>query len=197
MSQLNTIFDILSEEEIALWRKRELPKEGILFKQGEECSEVGLVSEGQLVISSYSYGGKEIVYNIIGPGSMFGNNLLYADDKRYKGNVIAKKKTTLYLIHKNNLMKLLASNPQFLEFFLSTASNKVKDLNARVRLLSFQNLEDRLMFLLHENRGTLPYQSITSLASELGAERETLSRLVSRLSKEGRIKKEKHYIFVL
>jgi hypothetical protein len=54
MSQLNTIFDILSKEEISLWRKRELPKEGILFKQGDECSEVGLVDEGQLVISSYS-----------------------------------------------------------------------------------------------------------------------------------------------
>ena len=65
MSQLSTIFDVLSKDEISLWRKRELPKEGILFKQGEECSEVGLVSEGQLVISSYSYGGKEIVYSLI------------------------------------------------------------------------------------------------------------------------------------
>ena len=62
------------------------------------------MDEGQLVISSYSYGGKEIVYSLIGPGSMFGNNLLDADDKRYKGNVVAKKKTTLYLIHKNNLI---------------------------------------------------------------------------------------------
>jgi CRP-like cAMP-binding protein len=142
-------------------------------------------------------GASEIVYSLIGPGSMFGNNLLYADDKRYKGNVIAKKKTTLYLIHKNNLMKLLANNPKFLEFFLSTASNKVKDLNARVRLLSFQILEERLMFLLHENNGSLSYQSITSLASELGAERETLSRLISRLSKEGTIKKEKHLLVAL
>ena len=33
MSQLSTIFDILSKEEISLWRKRELPKESILFKQ--------------------------------------------------------------------------------------------------------------------------------------------------------------------
>ena len=197
MSQFSTIFNILSKDEISLWRKRELPKEGILFKQGEECSEVGLVDEGQLVISSYSYGGKEIVYSLIGPGSMFGNNLLYADDKRYKGNVVAKKKTTLYLIHKNNLMKLFASNPGFLEFFLSTASNKVKDLNARVRLLSFQVLEERLMFLIHENKGVLPYVSITSLASELGAERETVSRLISRLSKEGTIKKERHRLIAL
>ena len=89
MSQFSTIFEILTKDEISLWRKRELPKEGILFKQVEECAEVGLVSEGQLVISSYSYGGKEIVYSLIGPGSMFGNNLLYADDKRYKGNVVA------------------------------------------------------------------------------------------------------------
>ncbi|MBR5750209.1 MAG: Crp/Fnr family transcriptional regulator, partial [Bacilli bacterium] len=149
------------------------------------------------VISSYSYGGKEIVYNLIGPGAMFGNNLLYADDKRYKGNVVAKKKTTLYLINKTSLMKLLAQNPKFLEFFLSTASNKVKDLNARVRLLSFQVLEERLMFLIHENKGILPYVSITSLASELGAERETLSRLVSRLSREGTIRKEKHRLIAL
>ena len=53
------------------------------------------------------------------------------------------------------------------------------------------------MFLLHENNGRLPYQSITSLASELGAERETLSRLISRLSKEGTIKKEKHLLIAL
>jgi CRP-like cAMP-binding protein len=197
MSQLDKIINILEEDEIALWKKKELPKEGILFKEGEECAQVGIVVEGQLVISSYSYGGKEIVYSLIGPGAMFGNNLLYADDKRYKGNVVAKKKTVLYLIHKNNLMKLLSSNPKFLEFFLSTASNKVKDLNARVRLLSFQVLEERLMFLLHENNGRLPYQSITSLASELGAERETLSRLISRLSREGTIRKEKHLLIAL
>ena len=197
MSQLDNIFSILEKDEIALWKKKDLLKEGILFKEGEECAEVGIVAEGQLVISSYSYGGKEIVYNLIGPGAMFGNNLLYADDKRYKGNVVAKKKTTLYLINKTSLMKLLAQNPKFLEFFLSTASNKVKDLNARVRLLSFQVLEERLMFLIHENKGILPYVSITSLASELGAERETLSRLVSRLSREGTIRKEKHRLIAL
>ena len=197
MSQLDNIFNILEEDEIALWKKKEFPKEAILFKEGEECAQVGIVAQGQLVISSYSYGGKEIVYSLIGPGAMFGNNLLYADDKRYKGNVVAKKRTTLYLIHKTSLMKLLAKNPKFLEFFLSTASNKVKDLNARVRLLSFQVLEERLMFLIHENKGILPYVSITSLASELGAERETLSRLVSRLSKEGTIRKEKHRLLAL
>ncbi|MBR5990457.1 MAG: Crp/Fnr family transcriptional regulator [Bacilli bacterium] len=197
MSQLDKIINNLEEDEIALWKKKELPKEGILFKEGEECAQVGIVVEGQLVISSYSYGGKEIVYSLIGPGAMFGNNLLYADDKRYKGNVVAKKRTTLYLIHKASLMKLLAKNPKFLEFFLSTASNKVKDLNARVRLLSFQVLEERLMFLIHESKGILPYVSITSLASELGAERETLSRLVSRLSREGTIRKEKHRLIAL
>ena len=53
------------------------------------------------------------------------------------------------------------------------------------------------MFLIHENKGILPYVSITSLASELGAERETLSRLVSRLSKEGTIRKEKHRLIAL
>lgn len=194
MSHFEDIFDILSQEELSLWRKVILPKEAILFKEGETCSEVGLVKDGQLVISSYSYGGKEIVYNLIGPGSMFGNNLLYADDKRYKGNVLAKKKTTLYLIRKSSLMKLLAENQRFLELFLSTASNKVKSLNERVRLLSFQTLEERLMFLIHENQGNLHFDSVTSLARELGAERETLSRLISRLEKEKVIKKEKHHL---
>lgn len=194
MSHFEDIFDILSQEELSLWRKVILPKEAILFKEGETCSEVGLVKDGQLVISSYSYGGKEIVYNLIGPGSMFGNNLLYADDKRYKGNVLAKKKTTLYLIRKSSLAKLLAENQRFLELFLSTASNKVKSLNERVRLLSFQTLEERLMFLIHENQGNLHFDSVTSLARELGAERETLSRLISRLEKEKVIKKEKHHL---
>ena len=79
MSQLDNIFSILEKDEIALWKKKDLPKEGILFKEGEECAEVGIVAEGQLVISSYSYGGKEIVYNLIGPGQLIELKDIFVD----------------------------------------------------------------------------------------------------------------------
>ena len=65
----------------------------------------------------------------------------------------------------------------------------LKSLNAKIKLLSFSLAEERLNYYLLMHNGVINYKYITSLADQLNLTREVLSRLLSKLEKEGKIKR--------
>ena len=58
-------------------------------------------------------------------------------------------------------------------------------MNLKIKLLTFINAEDRLLYYLQINHSKLKYRSIADLAKTLYLSREVLSRLVHRLENEG------------
>lgn len=191
---MSNLLETLTKEEISKVKIVSLNKEQILFNEGDRCESVGVVVEGEIEIVSYSYGGKEIIFNHIYPGMMFGNNLIFSSNPVYKGSVIAKKPAKVTLIYKNTLIYLLKSNNEFLLKYLQFQSDMGKDLNGKIKLLSLDNAEERFFYYLHSQNGVITYSSITKLASILSLQRETLSRLISRLVNEKKIIREKHVI---
>ena len=181
--------DIFTEEDRRLWTPHTFAKGETIFMEGQVCEHVGFLERGELLIASSSFEGNELICSTILPGGFFGNNLLFSADRRYKGNVIARAKSRLWLINEKNLIILLARNQRFLRFFLGPQAEKMKVLSARIKLLSFVKLKERLLFALFANNGVLPFHTVASLAAELGAERETLSRLLSRMDEDGEIER--------
>ena len=160
---------------------KECQKNDIIFKEEEICHYVGYVAEGEFIISSYSFNGNEIVYAKLTKGDLFGNNLIFSNNPKYKGNVICSKKGSIKLITKNNLLNLLTKYPSFLEEYLEKSSLEILKLNNKVKTLSFDNAEERLIYFLKCNNNIYKYSSITFLSKELGLRRETLSRLITSL----------------
>ncbi len=178
----------LEIEDLSLGKEIKANKGDILFHEGETCQYVGILKEGLLSISSFSYEGKEIIFSKINVGEPFGHNLLFSSSKKYKGDVVVSaSKASVLLFSKENFMKILSRNPSFLESYLHIESDDMKTLNQQVKLLSFPSLEERFLYLLYINKGEIDIVSVSSLAKELRSERETLSRLVSKLEKEGKI----------
>ena len=194
---MNNLLDTLTIEEKKQIKIVSLAKEQILFNEGDVCESVGVVIEGEIEITSYSYGGKEIIFNHLYSGMVFGNNLIFSSNPVYKGSVIAKKPTKVGLIYKNTLISLLKNNNDFLLTYLQYQSDMGKDLNNRIKLLSLDNAEERFFFYARSQNNVIIYSSITKLASILSLQRETLSRLISRLLKEKKITKDKHMIKVI
>ena len=60
---MKTIIDLLTLEEKQKVKIVNLKKVQILFNEDEECTSVGVVLEGRISISSFSYEGNERVYN--------------------------------------------------------------------------------------------------------------------------------------
>ncbi len=191
---MGNILETLTKEEKNKIETRYLQKGEILFSEGDTCEHIGILASGEIDIVSYSFGGKEIIYNHLTDGMMFGNNLIFSSDPTYKGSIIAKKASKLALINKNQLVYLLKNNDNFLTSFLNYESDLAKELNGKIKLLSLDNAEERFFYYLHSQGDEIHYQSITELASRLYLQRETLSRLISKLIKENKIIKDKHSI---
>lgn len=177
------MIELLTKKDLKLAKIKSYKKDDVLFHELDNCTEVGFVSKGELIIKSFDRDGKEIIYNNIKQNEMFGNNLLFSNDKKYKGDVIAIRNSEILYFSKTDLLEILNSNIPFLESYLINQANNTKKLNFRVKLLSLDKAKDRFMFYLKANENKIEYESITSLAKELNIERETLSRLISQLVK--------------
>ena len=186
-----TFVQILEQEN---YKTKFFPKGTIIFHEGDECCCVGLVKTGYIRIQSYSYAGSEIIYNEIKPNNFFGTHLVFSDDKRYKGSVIAIEDSEVFLLKKEQFQKLMQDNTEFFIEFMNKESVFVKSLNFKIKLLSFQSAEERFLFYLSSNGGEVHFKSITALAQTLHLERETLSRLISSLEKRRLIRRLSHQI---
>ena len=189
------LFELLYEKEKKLGRLLKFKKEQILFNEEEECSYVGIVITGELKIASFTLSGQEVVYNVIKEDQMFGNNLLFTKRPYFKGHVLASTNGELILFTKENLLKILQSNSEFLEAYLSYQAEFSKKLNSTIKLLSLTSAEERLLYYLKRN-SPLKIKSISAFSESLYLSREATSRLVSKMIKEGKINRNGNTLYL-
>jgi len=189
------LLDCLSDKEKNLGRVVSFKKGNILFHENDKCEYIGIVIKGEIQISSYSLSGQEIIYNTIKKDEMFGNNLLFSESPFYRGNVMGKEDGDLILFPKSNLLTILKNNDEFLTIYLQVCADFSKSLNAQIKLLSLSSAEERLIFFL-ENHSPYHYKSVAGFAKTLYLSRETLSRLISKMIKEGKIKKKGNTLYL-
>ena len=191
------LLNVLSKEEHKLVKGYQVAKNSVIYHEGDTCENVGIIISGKIDIVSYSFEGKDLLINSLKAGDIFGNNLLFSSEPIYRGDVIAKEKSVIAFISKNNLVYLLQNNKEFLNLYLKAQSDKAKALTARIQLLSLVNAEERLFYYASKNDNVILFKNVTTLAATIGVQRETLSRLLTSLIKRHLIKKEKGKITVL
>ena len=185
------LLNVLTKKEHKLVKGYQVTKNSVIHHEGDTCESIGVIVSGKVDIVSYSFQGKELVLNSLKAGEIFGNNLIFSSEPIYKGDVIAKEKCVIAFINKENLLFLLQNNREFLELYLKAQSDFGKSLNARIQLLSFTNAEERLQYYASKNDNVIVFKNVTTLAAQIGIQRETLSRLLTSLVKRHLIKKEK------
>lgn len=185
------LLNVLTKKEHKLVKGYQVTKNSVINHEGDTCESIGVIVSGKVDIVSYSFQGKELILNSLKAGEIFGNNLIFSSEPIYKGDVIAKEKCVIAFINKENLLFLLQNNKDFLELYLKAQSDFGKSLNARIQLLSFTNAEERLQYYASKNDNVIVFKNVTTLAAQIGIQRETLSRLLTSLVKRHLIKKEK------
>lgn len=191
------MYKLLTKKDLNNLRIKQYKKDAVLFHENDICKNVGILIEGEIVIKAYTNKGKEIIYNTISSGEMFGNNLLFSNNKQYLGDVIATKDSKVLFIDIDKLLEILKNNKTFLKTYLTKEANTTKYLNMKIKLLSLNTLEEKFYYYLNYYNNKIVIQSITALAKELSVQRETLSRLISKLIKEKKIIKKDKTIILL
>ena len=128
-----------------------------LFLENDTCQAIGVLKKGEISIKSYFSNGKEITYNTLKEGQMFGNNLIFSSNPTYRGDVIAEKDSEIYFVSKESLTEILKNDDEFLVEYLSEQSDFSKTLNFKIKLLTIQSAEDRVQYYLTFNKGLIIY----------------------------------------
>ena len=182
---MNNILQLIKKHE-QKFERRSYKKGETIFFEGDECKTIGVVEQGEVSIKSYFANGKEVVYNTIQKGEMFGNNLIFSSNPHYRGDVIAEQDSTIFFINKESLLSIMQKDIEFLNLYLTRQSDFSKTLNLKIKLLTISVASDRLIYFLTINKNKIQYKSITKLANELYLTRESLSRTLKKL-KENKI----------
>lgn len=188
------LLSLLKSEEKKLLKVETFSKNQTIFFEGDECEEISILVSGEIQIISNTLDGRSIIYRKLKQGEVFGNNLLFSSDNCYKGDVVAVSESTLCFINKENLIKLLKTNDDFLYEYFRIQSDFGKELNGLIKVLTSKTSEEKVINYLKINGGKALIKSVTTFASELNMSRENLSRILSKMIKEKKIfKKGKLY----
>jgi len=94
------------------------PKGKVVFLQGQPSDAVMYIQKGGIKISVLSRTGKEAVVAMLGPGDFFGEGALTGQSIRI-GTATATTPTTVLVIEKAAMRRLLRDQPTFSERFIS------------------------------------------------------------------------------
>jgi len=166
-----------------------IEKKKLLFSEGQQGHAVYLLTSGAVQLLKTAADGHETVIKVVGPGEIFGEVILF-EQKSYPVSARALGRSAVVLIPRIQLHCLL-NNEDFRNDFMRMMMAKQRYLTDRILLLTAYDIEERFFMFLSEHYGekeeyTLP-MSKKDLASSIGTLPETLSRLLGRLEKEGKI----------
>lgn len=164
------------------------------FLQGQQllCSEeknqhIWVILSGRVEINFISQDGKLSFFGIKSVGSLLGEYSAF-NDEFVSSNAYALEKVKVLKIKRNDFLLLLKNNEQALSVFLKHLTKELR-LDS-VRMLRHLNMKSELRFKSYlleakDEKGIIFIPTQEKLASYLGLERETLSRLLRKLKKDG------------
>lgn len=164
-----------------------------IFEQGTPPEAYYLVTSGQVKITRLTPDGNEITLCMPSAGKTF-CPVPVMDHGLHVGAATADTRVSLTVVPLADLQRLCAAYPALQAALIEASLNEVRRLIRRLEMNSFRSVEARIAFVLlgaqlphlSNNRG---YEVVTvthhDLAALAGASRETVSRILSRWTREG------------
>lgn len=185
---------------------KKYPKNKIIFLEGDYYRGFFILLKGAVKIFKVSSEGKESVFHIVKPLSVFADIPLF-EGSNYPINAQTIKESMMIFIPKEGFMELLKMNPNISLKMLAGFAKRLKALVNQVEDLSTKEIKNRLAkYLIKEIEisGTQnlaePFIKLSlpksTIASYIGTITETLSRSLKKLQDEDIIRVSGKKIFV-
>lgn len=183
------------EDVRGVMRIERVPKDTIIFEQGEQVDRAYALGMGSVrIVQTGSDGGQAIV-RFIGPGEMFGTLPLFTDH-RFPADAIAVEASTVLSWSEPDLLALMSRYPAIALNVIGVLGARMAQLQERVRELTTQRAEQRIahaIVRLVEQAGRDGMRGTTieipmrrkDLAEFAGTTLHTASRTVSAWEKAG------------
>ncbi|MEO5343777.1 MAG: Crp/Fnr family transcriptional regulator [Gammaproteobacteria bacterium SHHR-1] len=158
-----------------------------LFSQGDDASYFYFLKEGQVKLVLLSPGGDEKILEIINPGEIFGEAMMFIQDCHYPVAAQAMRGCRLIQIDNANFLRVLHQSNEACISLLQDMSVRLYDFVHEIYALTLSDAACRVAgYLLAQNskRGAVFELDVpkVALASRLSVKPETFSRIIKQLS---------------
>ena len=200
---LQSLFPLLDERLI-----EEIIEHGVIreYEAGEEILKAGqslpftlLIHKGLVKAFRADEHGNEVFLYYFTPGQACTQSLLTSGiNRRSSIKAIAAENTKLLLIPVLLADKWMKKYISWNQFVFASYRERFDELMHIIDVLSFHNMEERLMIYLQEHkkmfRKNMIYLTHAEIADELNTCREVVSRHLKKMEERGYIKLHHHYI---
>lgn len=180
----------------------------IVFLEGDRTNSLFLIESGVIEANVVHGDGKVYIFHFVFPGEIFGEGVLYGQD-HHPFSTVARKEASVWKIAKEDLLPIVEADPRFERFLLEQLGRKLELSYVKARCIAGERVEKRvaciLLKMLDQEQGIykncaekldtpLTNRDISGL---IGSTEETVSRVMSRLKKEGIIGMQEKQLVVL
>ena len=189
-------------EQIAM---RAHPANQVILLENDWGNSVYFILEGWVKIRTYNLDGKEVTLNILGRGEVFGEMAPLEEIPR-STDVITLVSTVIGTMPAQHFVNLLNTEPLAGLHLSRLMARRLRQVNRRLRLResdSQSRVADVLLFLADgQGKATgqgmeipnLPHRELSGLS---GLARETVTRVLSKLEKNGLIERDRDILKII
>ena len=168
-----------------------------IFAKGSPGQSLVAVLRGSIKISSLSNEGKEIVFNIINAGEIFGE-IAVLDGEERSADATAMNDCELLVLNRRDFLHLLENRADLCMIMLRILCQRLRQTSEQVEDVMFRHLESRLAKrLLHLAERTRPHGLQSSsvelhvsqreLGNMAGGSRESVNKILQSWHRQGLI----------
>jgi len=199
-----SLFWDLTEEELGYISEKMVSKhyhagQMILLEasEGEQCF---FVTEGSVKITRLSKKGQEVILAILSDGDFFGEMSLLDGEFR-SANVVALDDTEVLTLNRNDFLLVLKNYPQIAIRLLKEMAHRLRKSDRQIASLSLSDAEKRIamcILRIADEKGVIKKGQVSipkipiqqDIANMSGTSRETVSRALKLLVKEGFVQRK-------
>ncbi|MFQ5442338.1 MAG: Crp/Fnr family transcriptional regulator [Thermodesulfobacteriota bacterium] len=197
----NKIFSGLPEKErdrmAPMLKPVNIKKKSFIYSMGDSADDLYILKEGRIKITRITEDGKELTFDILEPGDIFGELALAGEEER-ETSAEALEDSFICTINRKDFEGFVGKNPALSLRITKWIGSRLRKIENRVENLIFQDVRTRILALfidLGEKYGKdsprgrkidikLSHQEIANL---VGATRETVTLELNNLKKTGEI----------
>ena len=195
------IFAELSDADIAslarLATRRRYPKDTVVFFENEEGDFFFMILEGRIKVTILGDDGREVILSILGPGDFFGEMALLDNEPR-SATAIAIEDSELISLHRTDFQTVLTDNRSITSALIKILSQRLRHANQQISTLALLDVYGRVARVIvdmarEEGRrlkdGRIAFRRAThqEIANRIGTTRETVTRMLKDLERQGLI----------
>lgn len=160
-----------------------------IYWEGDSCSHIAFVLEGEIRVFKTSGSGREITLYEIMPGeTCILNASCIFSAQGYPADAVTLTDVRMLLLSAEVFQDLINTFPSFRSFVFSLLSDRLITVFQLIEEVVFGNLEERLIdYLIEKSEDNELQATHQVIANDLGTSREVISRLLKDLERKGKL----------